>query len=140
MALTRIISQPKLHKMFEDEEKGLYDLHWIRNADIEGLRYSVYRDRKTGKYYATNISRCVHMGFNSNEAGKEEEFAEIMKREGRCQASWGVTGRTAHKLLAIQLGKKFPQYRFEIDDNYKCEAFDDHRLVLMPGFEPEVEI
>ena len=69
--------------------------------------------------------KCINMGFNSNEPGKEEEFLEAMKQDGCCGASWGVTGRTMHRILASQLASKYPQYRFEIGDNYECAAYDD---------------
>ena len=140
MSKATVISHEKLVKMFEDEEKGLYDMHWIKEVDFDGLLYTIYQDAKTGDCYAVNIPRCVHMGFNENEPGKEAEFEEIMKREGRCAASWGVTGRTLHQMLAEQLALKYPQYRFEIGYNYKCVAYDDHRMVLMPGFEPVIQI
>ena len=140
MEAITIVSRAKLHKMFEEEEKGIYDLRWLKEIEVEGFLYAVYQDRRSKKQYATRKTRCVHMGFNSNEPGKEEEFLEIMKREGTCKASWGVTGRTMHRILANQLAKKYPQFRYEIGDNYECTAFDDHRMVLMPGFEPEIQI
>ena len=110
-----IVSNAKLHKMFEDEERGLYDLRWVKEIELEGLLYSVYKD-------------------------KEAEFVDIMKREGRCNATWSCTGRTLHQMLARQLAAKHPEYRFEIGYNYECRAYDDHAMVLLPGFEPEVDV
>lgn len=136
---TKIISHEKINRMFEEEaEFGKYKLDWIKETEFDNHLYSVYKDRKSGNYYAIEKSRFLHMGFNSNEPGTEDEFLRIMKVEGRCRPSWGVTGRTAHMMLAEQLAAKYPQFRWEIGYNYKCEAFDDHRLVLQPGFEPEV--
>lgn len=71
----------------------------------------------------TKEVRTVHMGFNSNEEGKVEEFIRIVEHEGACKASWGVTGRTSHLMLANELAKSFPQYDWEIDyDRYGCKA------------------
>lgn len=139
MKLTKIIPHAKMTKMFEDEEKGLYDLTWIKQTEFEDLLYSVYEDKKTGKRYAVNIPRTIHMGFNSNEDGKEEKFIAIMEKEGRCKASWGVTGRTAHEILGFQLAKKYPQFKWSIG-GYDCTAENEHRMVLQPGFEPEVQM
>ncbi len=138
MEMFTIISNAKLNRLLEEDEARKRKINWLGNREFEGLLYSTWEDKTSGSRYAVRETRSVNMGFNSNEPGKEEEFLEIMKREGCCRASWGVTGRTIHKILAQQLAKKYPQFRFEIGDNYECAAYDDHRLVLIPGFEPEV--
>lgn len=135
-----IVSNAKLHKMFEDEERGLYDLRWIKEIELEGLLYSVYKDRKTNKHYGARAFRTVSFGLNSIPEDKKTEFVEIVKREGRCDASWSCTGRTLHQMLANQLAAKHPEFRWEIGYNYECRAYDDHAMVLMPGFEPEVDV
>ena len=141
MALTTIISNAKLDTMLELEERtGKNFMEYIKQVelDADGYLYSVWQDRRNGKLYAVREIRSVSMGFNSNDPGKEDEFEAIMEREGVCKASWGCTGRTLHQMLAMQLADKFPQYRFDIGYNYKCEAHDDHNLHLtwMPGYEP----
>ena len=119
-----IISNEKINKMMEEEERsrGNY-IQWHGSKENDGLLYSLYYDSRTGKEYAVREIRGVHMGFNSNEPGKEEEFVKIVEREGACKASWGVTGRTMHSILAQQLAKKYPEYSFEIGYNYECTAY-----------------
>lgn len=117
-----VITKRKLNSLLKEEEKaGKEFIEWIKLEECEGLLYNFYIDKRTGKQYAIRESRTVHMGFNSNEDGKIDELIEIVEREGGCKASWGVTGRTAHELLAQKLRDLLPQYDFEIDyDMYLC--------------------
>lgn len=118
-----IITKEHWHDMLRAEDKsGKYYLDFVRNEEQDGLLYAVWMDKRTGKDYAVREIRTVNMGFNSNEDGKVDEFVSIVEREGECKASWGVTGRTAHELLAHQLAKELPQYDFEIGYNYHCLA------------------
>ena len=119
-----IITNRKLNAMFEEEEQsGREYIECSGRQEAEGFLYTVYKDTRTGKEYAVREIRTVHMGFNSNEDGKVEEFIGIVEREGVCKASWGVTGRTAHLMLAMSLEALLPQYEFEIDyDRYLCLA------------------
>lgn len=136
--LTKIISREKLKKLFEEEEQGKRFFRFEKLTEFEGRQYNVFKEDGTNNLYAVQAERSLHMGFNSNEPGKEDEFLRIMENEGVCRLSWGVTGRTAHRILAHQFAEKYPEYRWEIGDNYECKAYDDHRMVLQPGFEPEV--
>ena len=119
-----IISMEKLTDMFEEEEKCRRSyLDLVGRQEIDGLLYDVYEDNRTGKKYAAWQPRTVHMGFNSNEPGKVEEFIAIVEREGACNASWGVTGRTAHLILANKLRESLPQYDWEVSyEHYGCKA------------------
>ncbi len=118
-----IITNRKLNAMLEAEEQsGRIRLEWCGERDYEGHLYTVYKDEPTGKLYGVPTVRTVHMGFNSNDEGKVEEFVSIVEREGACQASWGVTGRTKHLYLANQLAKSLPQYEWELSENYGCKA------------------
>ena len=122
----QIISAEKVKELFEEEDRDNKEyIEWLCTKEEDGLLYNLFRDRRTGKEYAARETRSVYMGFNSNEPGKEEEFVEIIEREGACKASWGVTGRTMHSILAHQLAEKYPQYRFEIGYNYKCKAYKE---------------
>lgn len=117
-----IVTDKELNSLFEEEEKAKKEfIEWNRQEEYEGLLYSIYTDKRNGKQYAVNQARTVHMGFNSNEDGKIDELIEIVEREGKCKASWGVTGRTAHELLAEKLKNLLPQYDFEIGyEMYLC--------------------
>ena len=117
-----IISKEQLNSLYMEEEKtGKEFLEWLREEEHNGLLYSVYVDKRNGNQYEVQKARTVHMGFNSNEEGKLDELVEIVESEGICNASWGVSGRTAHVLLAQKLEKLLPQYEFEIDyDMYRC--------------------
>lgn len=114
-----IITNRKLNAMLETEER-FFD--WEGERDIEGHLYTVWKDKRTGHLYGVPTVRTVRMGFNSNDEGKVEEFVSIVEREGACQASWGVTGRTMHLCLANQLAKSLPQYEWECTENYGCKA------------------
>ena len=120
MSAVEFVSREKqLELMLEDERS----FEWLGQREIDGLLYTVWKDVRNGKEYAAREIRTVHMGFNSNEDGKVEEFVAIVEREGACKASWGVTGRTMHQMLASQLAGELPQYEFEIDyDRYGCLA------------------
>jgi hypothetical protein len=112
-----------LDSLFEEEERtGRELVTWVGEREIDGLLYTVYQNKRNGEEYALRQTRTVHMGFNSNEEGKEEEFVSIVEREGSCNALWGVTGRTMHAILAQKLADKFPQYDWEITYNYGCKA------------------
>lgn len=113
-----IISKKKLNAMLEENENAF---EWLGEREYEGFLYSVWENRQSGKKYATRVIRTVHMGFNSNEDGKVEELCNIVEREGGCNASWGVTGRTMHEMLARKLARELPQYEFKIDyQSYGC--------------------
>ena len=114
-----IITNEKLNAMLETEEQ-FFD--WLGTNEVDGLLYTVWKDKRTGIEYAVREIRTVRMGFNSNEEGKVEEFISIVEREGACQASWGVTGRTMHLYLANQLAKSLPQYEWVCTENYGCTA------------------
>lgn len=118
------ITREQANQIFEEEErtgKELYD--WQGEREIDGLLYSIYRRKRTREEFACPQIRTVHMGFNSNEDGKVEQFVEIVEREGACHASWGVTGRTMHEILARNLAKELPQYDWKIDyEYYGCTA------------------
>lgn len=123
MAKIEIISHEKLNEILEREEKTGRDfLDILGSREIDGRLYSMWKDKATGTEYAVPEVRTVNMGFNSNEPGKLEEFVEIVEREGSCNASWGVTGRTMHNILGHQLAQQLPQYDWIIDDNYFCRA------------------
>lgn len=119
-----IVSNETMCEMFREEEKSGRDyFDFGDRIEIDGLLYHTYVDTRNGKEYAVREIRTVHMGFNSNDEGKVEELIEIVEREGACNASWGVTGRTMHCVLAGQLAEQLPQYRSEIGYNYKCTFY-----------------
>lgn len=121
--MLNIISKETWYEMLEAEEKsGREYLVDLRYEEIDGKRYGVWQDKRTGEEFAIREIRTVHMGFNTNEEGKVDEFIAIVEREGECYASWGVTGRTMHGLLAEKLARELPQYDFEIGYNYHCLA------------------
>lgn len=117
-----IISKDQWYEMLEAEEKsGREYLEPVDEVDgADGLLYTIWEDKRTGKQYAVKKARTVHMGFNSYEPETIEKLVEIVEREGECKASFGVTGRTMHEILAHQLAKELPQYDFEIGYNYHC--------------------
>lgn len=88
--------------------------------EIDGKLYTIQKNTRNGDIYAVPTMKTVHMGFNSNEEGKVEEFIATVEKYGECKASWGVTGRTMHEILAQRLAKELPQYEFEIRYNYHC--------------------
>lgn len=118
-----IISREELNKLFEEEERTRHEfIDWCKEVEIGGLLYTIYRDGRTGKKFAVQTIRTVHMGFNDNDEGKVEEFVAIVEREGACHASWGVTGRTMHYFLGCKLADALPQYDWNIGANYECTA------------------
>lgn len=122
-AKLNIITREEANERFAAEEKsGRYYIEYAGCDDVNGLLYYFYRDGRNGYEFAVRQTRTVHMGFNSNDEGKVEEFIEIVEREGECLASWGVTGRTMHQYLAQQLADSLPQYDWEIGYNYHCKA------------------
>lgn len=137
MENVKYITGAQISAMLEEEKKT----HKTRLEpqlcvkEIDGLLFSMWEDEMTGDMYAVREIRTVHMGFNSNEPGKEEEFIGIMEREGACLASWGVTGRTAHLLLAEQFANEHPEYLWELDyASYRCLAkLREPVMVPMPG-------
>ena len=122
----KFITRDQLHELLNQEERegGNY-LRWdgYNEFGAQGLLYGTWQDTRTKQTYVVQEVRTVHMGFNSNEEGTVEEFVRIVEREGACKASWGVTGRTKHLMLANELAKSLPQYDWEVDyDMYGCKA------------------
>lgn len=122
----KYITKDQLHELLNQEERdrGNY-LRWegLNELGAQGLLYETWTDQRSNTLLAIKSVRTVHMGFNSNEEGKVEEFIRIVEREGACKASWGVTGRTKHLMLANELAKSLPQYDWEVDyDMYGCKA------------------
>lgn len=106
-------------KHFNKTDKWYFDTV-EHEKEIDGKLYTIQKDTRNGNLYAAPTTKSVHMGFNSNEAGKLEEFISIVEKYGECKARWGVTGRTMHEILAQRLAKELPQYEFEIEYNYHC--------------------
>ena len=126
MENVKILTKEEWNEMLE-AENVYYDKtnKWYieaveREREIDGKLYNIEKDTRNGNLYAAPTIKTVHMGFNSNEAGKVEEFISIVEKYGECKASWGVTGRTMHEILADRLAKELPQYEFEIGYNYHC--------------------
>jgi hypothetical protein len=88
--------------------------------EIDGNLYTIQKDTRNDNLYAVPTMKSIHMGFNSNEEGKLDEFVATVEKYGECKASWGVTGRTMHEILAERLARELPQYEFEIEYNYHC--------------------
>lgn len=66
------------------------------------------------------------MGTTFAKPGKVEVFAQMVKKEGVCDAWWDVPGKLAHHTLAKQLRAALPQYEFELDYyGYLCRAYRD---------------
>lgn len=126
MAEIKIISNEELYKMFDEEERTGRDFLEIeRQQEIDGKWCQVYKDTRNGKFYASQRRKSVHMGFNSNEEGKVEELIATVEKYGEAEASYGVNGRTCHEMLAHQLSKLLPQFRFVIGYNYQCEVYQN---------------
>lgn len=124
-----VISEAKLRRFFEAEDEGKMKIDYCGTMEVEGFLYELYEDTRTGKRYAVRMIRTVHMGFNSNEDGKVEELVSVIEREGTCKASWGVTGRTMHLMLANKLAEMLPQYDWDIDyDRYHCQGMKPNRV------------
>jgi len=70
-----------------------------------------------------NETTTIYFGLNTISDEKIKEFTETVNNEGAAKASWSVTGRTKHQMLAQELANKLPQFKFEIDyDSYSCIA------------------
>lgn len=127
MEKMKFVTKEELDDLLEQEfQSGKDYIGWKEYNEINGLLYSIYEDKRNGALYAARSTRTVHMGFNSNEEGKLEELVDIVEREGACYASWGVTGRTMHEILAHRLSKELPQYDFDIGHNYRCLVSKKH--------------
>ena len=120
----KVISKEHLIKMLaEAEADGQEDeIEYICEVVSDGLLYSMWLDSRYGRKYAVRESRTVYFGLNSIPQEKVDEFIAIVEREGSCKASWNCTGRSLHLMLAQQLEKMLPQYRFELEYNYGCVA------------------
>ena len=118
-----IVTREEADERFAAEHKsGRWYIEYAGECEANGLLYHIYRDGRNGYEFALRQVRTVHMGFNSNEPGTLERFVEIVEREGSCNASWGVTGRTMHSILGHQLAALLPQYDWTIGGNYECRA------------------
>ena len=119
-----IVTNEEANEMFEAEYKsGREYIDICGQVEHEGLLYTQYVDKRFNYHFAVQSIRNVHMGFNSNEPGKVEEFVAIVEREGACTATWGVTGRTMHQILACKLADSLPQYDWEIGyEYYLCKS------------------
>jgi hypothetical protein len=116
-----IITNEQINQLLEEEEKRGRDfLDIVGYEEHDGLLYTHWLDTRHGKHYFVRRERDVHMGFNDSPAEKVDEVRRIVEKEGVCHASWGVTGRTMHSILASQLAQKLPEYEFEIGYNYEC--------------------
>lgn len=128
MEKMKFATREEWSKMLEEEDAyydrtGDFYLKLIASCtEIDGKLYSTWEDTRNGNCYATPTTKTVHMGFNSNDDGKLEEFIANVEKYGECEASYGVTGRTMHEILAHRLATELPQYEFEIGYNYKCIA------------------
>lgn len=109
-----------MNRLFAEEEATDRDfVEYIEEIEQDGLLYTHWHDTRADKHYLVRAHRTVHMGFNDSPPEKIEQVREIVEREGTCLASWGVTGRTMHEILAYQLAQVLTEYRFEID-GYTC--------------------
>lgn len=116
-----VISRDRLNGMLAADEDRF---DWLgEDTDERGWLWSHWKDKKTGHGYAVLQAVTVHMGFNSSPKEKVDEFCKIVEEQGFCKASWGVTGRTKHMILAQELADMLPQYKFEIGYNYDCTAY-----------------
>lgn len=70
--------------------------------------------------------KTIHMGLNTEPDSSEKamelrkKIVETMNKFGECRLSWSCTGRTRHSMHAHQWRQAFPEYYFEIGDNYEC--------------------
>ena len=118
----KVITREELSALFDEEERtGIELLEWLCIKELDdGRTYAHYINRRTGLTLAVWEPRIVHFGLNSITDEKVQELVNIVEREGGANASWGCDGRTRHQMLARQLEKMLPQYRFDIGYNYKC--------------------
>lgn len=112
------ISRDRLNGMLT-ADAGRYE-YLGEQTDEKGWRWSCWQDCKTDDLYAVRQPVNVHMGFNSSPQEKIDELVQIVEEQGFASATWGVTGRTKHALLAQELAEKLPQYKFDIGYNYEC--------------------
>lgn len=124
MSKLYFITKEQKHQIFAEEQRtGKLIYEWVGEREIDGRLYSIYKNKRTHEEFASPQVRTVYMGFNSNEEGKVEEFIQIVEKEGECLATWGVTGRTMHEILARRLAEELPQYKWEIGyEFYECKA------------------
>lgn len=118
----RIATREELTNYYREEERiGRDFIEWERTEeDPNGRLYTVYKDTRNGEFFKVRTVRSVHIGFNSHDPEKVAELVEIVNREGECHASWGVTGRTMHAILAEELAARLPEFDCEITYNYGC--------------------
>ena len=131
----KIISKQEERQIFDEERmSGREYITYDRREECDGLLYDIFRDTRNGDKFAVRSIRSVHMGFNSNEPGTVDALIATVEREGAASASWGVTGRTLHSMLARQLEDLLPQYVFVIGYNYECLVFkDEHTKEVLRG-------
>ena len=120
----KVISSEHLNKMLAEAEADGQDdeIDYIDRMEEDGLLYCIWFDKRYSNWYAVREFRTVYFGLNSIPQEKVDEFIAIVEREGSCKASWDCTGRSLHLMLAQQLEKMLPQYRFELGYNYQCVA------------------
>ena len=74
--------------------------------------------------------KLVSMGFNTNHSSPEwpakvAAFKQAVEEHGEAEAYWGVTGRAAHRLLALELQEELRDepYEWTISyESYLCRA------------------
>ena len=121
MANYNLITSDEFNKRCEEEERsGRFYIEMREALEIGGKWCRVWEDSRTKELFAVEEVKSVNMGFNSDEDGKIDELIATVEKYGKAQASYGVTGRTCHELLAHELSKRLPQYDFEIGYNYYC--------------------
>ena len=118
----KIITKEQLNELLIAEEKSKRDwMSYEGTIEQDGLLYTHWLDERMNVHYLVRTARKVHMGFNDSPIEKIEEVRRIVESERMCEASWGVTGRTMHSILAHQLAEKLPEYQFQIGYNYECK-------------------
>ena len=117
----KVITKEQLNELLESTHRE-YEIEYSTGIEVDGLRYSMWKDNRDGKEYAVREYRTVYFGLNSIPQDKVDEFIAIVEREGGCCASWDCTGRTLHHALACDLQRMLPQYEFEVGYNYRCFA------------------
>jgi hypothetical protein len=116
-----IVSNDFINDLLREEERTHRDfIDYVEQIERDELLYNHWCDTRTGEHYLVRAERSVHMGFNDSPADKIDEVRRIVEKEGACHASWGVTGRTMHSILAAQLAQMLPEYDFAIGGNYEC--------------------
>ncbi len=121
MANYNLITAEEFNRRCEEEERsGGFYIEMREALELDGKWCRVWEDRRTHEAFAVEETKSVNMGFNSDEDGKIDELIKTVEKYGKAQASYGVTGRTMHEILAHRLSKKLPQYDFDIGYNYHC--------------------